>query len=429
MSSRTTGERSGDTAPESRPPESVRRLVCCRCDHRTHDERDLSTLVDDPCALASEVTSHDRVTEAVVLETCNRLEVYASTRTPVDRPAALECIRDALDGAERFNTRVGKDAFEHLCRVACGLESKVLGEDHVLGQVRRAFETATDEGLAGGILTRAADAAVRVGRTARAETGINDGHRSYGVAACEAIAETDDDPGLLVVVGAGEIAEGVAKAATHRWPAARIDIVNRSPAPELLDEFGDEYWPLSALASALEGADAVVTATGAPDPVLTTANASSLDPGTPVVDLANPPDVADAVRALGAYPVTTLSTMQSRIETATEHREEAVPAVEAEIECTVAQFCERERESAAEDTIRALHRQAQAITNRELEQARHQLREGETDPETVLENFASALTGSLLDDPTTQLRAAARDGEDDVIAATNRLFDLADETE
>lgn len=423
MSSRTTGDDSSAPTPERSPPESVRRLVCCSVSHNTRAETDLCSIgSDDPTALATQITAHDRITEAVVLSTCNRLEVYASAHTPNDRETALQVAEGALSDPDSVATFTGQAAFEHLCRVACGLESKILGEDHVLGQVRSAFEDATDEGLTGGVLTRAADAAIRAGKRSRSETDINEGNLSYGSAACEVIA--DVAPERLVLVGAGDLAHGVAKVASHRWEDAQIDVVNRSPAPELRDETGGEFWRLSNLATALDGADAVVTATGAPDPVVTQETVTELAPGTPLVDLANPPDVADAIRESDAYPVTDLAAVQDRIEAANAQREGAVPAVEAEIEATVTRFLERERESVAEDTIRALHRQAQSIQQRELDRAKHQLRAGDADPEQVLENFASSLTSSLLDDPTTHLRAAARDDDDAVIDATHRLFDL-----
>lgn len=410
----------GDDRAGERPPKSVRRLAYCGKSHRTHETARLGDAAPaDPVALARAVTRHDRVTEAVVLATCNRVEVYVSARRPADREDALGAAHDALGGPSTTETATGRGVVEHLFRVACGLESPVLGEDHVLGQVRRAFERAGSAGVAGGVLSRLADAAVQAGRTAREETAINEGHASYGSATCEALAERSV-PDRVVVVGAGEMAESVATAATGRWDAT-VDVVNRSPAPDLASEDG-RYWPLPELDRAVAGADAVVAATGAPEPVLTPAACRGLDPDAVVVDLANPRDVAPAVA--DDHRVVELDEIQTRIEATAERRRAAVAAVESRLAAAVDRFVERERETRAEDTLRALHRRAAEVRESELERARHRLDDGDADPETVLEEFASALTGSLLGTPTDRLRTAAREGDEAVIEATHQLFDL-----
>lgn len=400
---------------------SIRRLVSCRLTHETHTTEQLGAIApDDPTALARRVKRHDRITEAVVLSTCNRVEVYASARTPSDRDAALRAARDALGDPNEVRTAEELDVVEHLARVACGLDSKVLGEDHVLGQVRRAFDRAADEGLAGGVLTRVADHAVSVGASVREETAINEGHVSYGSATCEAIATAEPDPDRLVIVGAGEMATSVAKAAGHHWNA-RIDVVNRSPTDEVASEDG-RYWPLPDLSTALSGADAVVTATGSPEPVLTTETVAALDLDVPIVDLANPQDVAADVREKRL--VTSLDAIQGRVDATVDRRRLAVPTVESRLSDAIERFCTHERESDAEDTLRALHGQAASIREAELERALNRLEAGDADPEAVLSDFASSLTGSLLGTPTDRLRAAARDGDDAVIDAAHRLFDL-----
>ncbi|RZH67529.1 glutamyl-tRNA reductase [Natrinema altunense] len=416
-----------DARPEPEPspvaavPKSVRRLACYRVDHESRSTDELGAIgPDDPVAAARRIAAHDRVTEAVVLSTCNRVEAYLSTRTPADRDAGLEAAREALGDPDGALTETGLAVVDHLFRVACGLESAVIGEAHVLGQVRRTFETALEADLGGGVVTRAADAAVSVGRRCRDETGIAEGTVGYGSATCEAIVDEGGVPDRLVVVGAGELATEVANAAGHRWDC-RVDAVNRSAAPALPTDDGRD-WPLEALERALADADAIVTATGAPDRVVTPEAMRRVGPGTPVVDLASPPDVAEPVRR-SAVPVVALADIQTRIGAAVTDRRAAVPAVDDAVTDAVAAFVDRERENRAEDTLRELHRAAAAIRESELEQAQARLENG-TDPETVLADFASALTGSLLGTPTERLRTAARDGDDAVIDATHRLFDL-----
>lgn len=424
MQTTTPPERASE-APEGRKalPTSVRRLVCCGVASREcASDRGAAVASPDPTALAATIHGHDRITEAVVLSTCNRIEVYASARQPADRDLALDVAREALD-VEPTTVLTGRGVVEHLCRVACGLESEILGEDHVLGQVSRTFDEAAAADRAGGMLNRVADAAVTVGRDARAETAINEGNVGYGSTACAAIAERTQRLDRLVVIGGGEMAESVVRAAEHRW-TPRIDVVNRSEAPDLTSDDG-RYWPLSNQREALSGADAVVAATGATRPVVTAADAAVLDPGTPLVDLANPPDVADAVAA--EFPVTPLAAIQSRADSGRERRSEAVTAVESRVSGAVERFIDRERESRAEDAIRTLHRRAASIRASELERARRRIESGEADVDTVLEDFGSALTSRLLADPTEALREAARDGNDRTVSAAGRLFDLGED--
>lgn len=414
---------SAETESRTGLPSSVRRLACAGVSSRDGDRDEIATArPGDSTALATAIRNHDRITEAVVLSTCNRVEVYVSARGPSDRELALGVARDAID-ADCTTTLAGREVVDHLCRVACGLESEVLGEDHVLGQVNRTFDEAAEEGLAGGVLSRVADVAVAVSREVRAKTAINDGHVGYGSAACAAIAERTPDPDRLVLIGGGEIAEAVVRAAEHRWDP-RIDVVNRSTVTDLPSEDG-QYWPLSALSNALSSADAVVTATGSNQPVLTAEAATVLDAETPVVDLAAPPDVAETVAA--ELPVTSLEAIESRADATRDRRQMAVPSVEARVSEAVERFIERERESRAEDAIRALHRQAASIRGSELDRARQRVEAGETDIETVLEDFASALTSRLLADPTDALREAARDGNEQTVAAARQLFAIQEE--
>ncbi|MHB9288179.1 glutamyl-tRNA reductase [Halobacteriales archaeon Cl-PHB] len=406
-------------------PDSVERLAAVGVTCETHATPRLGDFApDDPVALAREVRARDRVTEAVVLSTCNRVEVFVSARRPADVDQALAAARDVLGSPAEANQQRGLAAVEYVCRVACGLESKIVGEDHVLGQVNRAREAAAEADLATGSLGRAMELAVSVGRTCREETAINEGHVGYGSATCELIGELTT-PDRLVVVGAGEMAESVAKAAGHRWEA-RVDVVNRSPAPELPSEDGTR-WPLADLGEALADADAAVTATGAHEPVVGSSEAGYLDLDAPVVDLANPRDVAEPVRE--THRVVSLDAVQARVDATAERRRAAVPSVEERLAAALDRYVAAERENRAEDTLRALHREAATVRERELDRARQRLAEGEAPPEAVLEEFASAFAGSLLGTPTDRLREAAREGDDAVIDAVHRLFDLSVESE
>ncbi|PAU83338.1 glutamyl-tRNA reductase [Halorubrum salipaludis] len=401
-------------------PESVRRLVCCRITGSDRSGAAVGRAIDDPVATARRVADADRVTGAVAVETCERAAVFVATRTAADRETGIRAAREAL-GVPDPRVERGRTAVEHLTRLACGLESPILGEDHVLGQLRRAFEAAREADLAGGVLTRAADAALAAGRSVRDETRINEGTVDYGSAACDVVAGRSGAPDRLVVVGTGEIGAEVVSAATARWDL-RVDAVSRSPESDL-PAGGGETLSLGALPEAVADADAVVTATGATDPVFGAEAAAALPRTATVVDLATPPDAAPAVRENDPR-VVGLDAVRARVADGLSVRRAAAPAVERRVAAAVERFLDREREARAEDTLRALHREAKAVREAELERARTRLDAGDTDPEAVLEDAMRSLTASLLATPTERLKEAARAGDGETIDAADRLFDL-----
>lgn len=406
-------------------PESLQRLVCLSLSHdAVSTERIGAVAPDDPLVLARDIRTSERITECVILVTCNRVELYASTRTADedDLETALSTAHEALGSSSDVQEYVGLEAVEHLARVACGLESAALGEDQILGQVTDAFEDAQEANLVGGVLSRVAETAVRVGRQCREETGLGDGEMGYGGVLCSCIEDQlGRQPDRLLMIGAGEMAELAARAVKRRWDT-RIDIANRSRNLALTTEDG-EYWQLDQLDQPLQSSDAVVTATGAPGPVLTVEHVAYCEPGTPVVDLANPPDLSAETREQSELAVTDLNDLTTRLRTATQSRQEVVPAVEALVDEAIDRLVAAERESRAEDTLRRLHRKAAQIREGEVERARTRLKSSE-EVEVVLSEFANALTGQLLADPTEALRGAARNGDTETITAAERLFEL-----
>jgi glutamyl-tRNA reductase len=213
--------------------------------------------------------------------------------------------------------------------------------------------------------------------------------------------------------------EEVVSAATARWDP-RVDAVSRSAASDL-PAGGGETLSHEALPRAVAAADAVVTATGASDLVFGTEAAAALPRSATVVDLATPPDVAPAVRESDPR-VVGLDAVRARVDDALSVRRAAAPAVERRAAATVERFLDRERENRAEDTLRALHREAKAVREAEVERARTRLDAADADPEMVLEDAMQSLTASLLATPTERLKGAARAGDDETIAAADRLL-------
>jgi glutamyl-tRNA reductase len=406
-------------------PESLRRVACHSITAETVQNFN-AIAPSNTLETARSIIMVERVTEAFILATCHRVEVYISTRTPAeeDRRAARTAIQDEMSPPGGTQVHTGIDAIRHLARVTAGLKSPVLGEQEIAGQVSTALETAKEADLIAGVLARSGDMALRTSRKCRAETAIDTGTVSYGSAVCEALAAKDSmPPEQLVLIGAGEIAQQVRSAVTSQWNTC-VDVANRSHAPEIPTPEG-RYWPLERLSEAVVDADAIVTATGASQPIFDQSAAQAAGDAV-VVDLARPNDVSAGARACQELQVIDLEEVVETIESTTNQRMAAVPTAESIIENALTRFIEQERENSVEDVLRELHQKAGRIKAAELERAKNRL-DDEADAEAVLEDFASALTGHILAEPTAELRAAARQRNPELIRAARRLFELQTE--
>ena len=268
--------------------------------HRTHGIDGLTTLAGGPAAIADvRAALASRGIEAVLLVTCNRLELYWRSRTPQDDVVVSGSLAAALganagDLGGRASWLTGERAAHHLFRVCAGLESVVIGEAEVLGQARTALETAAGAGrLVGGVFR----AAIRAGRAARSETGIARGSMSVASTAIHWLAaHVALDTCRVLVVGAGDTAR---KAARHLKAVGvrEMVVVNRTPAraEALAATLGAEAVGLDALQDQILLADAIVSAVTVSQWVITRDHmrrrCANADRPLFVVDLAMPPSV------------------------------------------------------------------------------------------------------------------------------------------
>jgi glutamyl-tRNA reductase len=276
--------------------------------------------------------------EVLVLATCNRTELLVAGAA--DAPEAIDAwhrtvLADgstvacpALDGARYHLT--GRAAVTHLARVACGLESSVLGDNEIVGQLRRAAEAAVAAGTLGPRLRRVVDHALMAAKRARARTDIGAGGAGVGSAAASVVlAEAPPEPRVLLL-GAGDAAQVIARELVKRAPV-RLAVANRSPgrAGVIAERFGAEHVPVDTLDSALLDADAVVAATAASTPVLTAARLHALRQRRPgwsplVVDVGMPRNV----EPVPGLRLVALDSLAERTERIRARRADAVPAVE-----------------------------------------------------------------------------------------------------
>jgi glutamyl-tRNA reductase len=278
----------------------------------------------------------------VRLATCHRLELYTEGATPqaaVRLFALWFGLSDAaaLDLTPRLTVRIGETAAEHLMSVAAGLESAVLGEDQIQGQVREAYRAACAAGVAGPLLHRLFHATFRAGRRARGETPLKQGGRSLAGSGVAWLARELGDLGgcTVLVIGAGEMAR-VAAARLRERGVGRLLLVNRTwaKAQSLAALTGAEALPWAWRQRAVNEADGIVCASGAPEPVVPAAwLRSRVFDGSGqrlvVVDLAVPRNVEQPETAVEGLLIADVDGLSRRLADDAGRREGAVRAARA----------------------------------------------------------------------------------------------------
>ncbi len=399
----------------------------------THETAPVDT-IDAACALDQRALVEDLlvsegVTEAVALQTCNRAEAYVVTSDQATGRAALEpWVADLPEEAATWSDHEG--SLRHLLRVAAGLDSLVVGEDQIIGQVREAYADARGIGALGEILEDALLKAIHVGERARTETAINEGVVSLGSAAVSLIAaEREIDGASALVIGAGEMGT-IAPRALSRHDLDELVVANRtrSRAGRVAEELPMDAAARSigALSEALSGVDVVLAATDSDEPIL---GAGAFDPGTCVVDLAKPRDVAPAANmgeTVTLYDLDDLETITERTET---KRAAAASQVETMIERELDHLLAQFKRTQADDAIAGMYEGAERVKRAEVTTALAKLdaQGGLTDDQReTVEAMADALVGQLLAAPTESLREAAAEDDWETINTAMQLFDPSD---
>ncbi len=405
-------------------------VTSARVTHETGGVDDIAAASPDgQRAAVSDLLAHPDVEEAYVLSTCNRIEAYVVTGGEgVGRAVLAELFAGVPEEAVVYAGHDG--SLRHLLRVAAGLESVVIGEDQIIGQVRTAYEDARGVGGIGDLLETSVTKAIHVGERARTETAINEGVVSLGSAAAElAEREAGELAGTTaLVVGAGEMA----RLAAERLAAAGVGeliVANRTlrHAEHVVSELEvpGEAVALPAVGSVAARADVVVAATGSPEPVV---EPEDLAPGegAVVVDLGQPRDVRPAAGDLPGVSVYDLDDIESVTENTRSRRTEAAREVEAMIDAEFDRLVEQYKRARADEVIAAMYESAERTKRREIETAITRLEEdGEvTDAQReVIEAMADSLVGQLLAAPTRSLREAAAEDDWATISTALRLFD------
>lgn len=384
------------------------------------------------------LVSRDDIREAVVLSTCNRTEVYAV----VERfHAAYADIRDFLSAggglsndeiAPHLYSQHDDAAITHLFEVAAGVDSAVIGETEIVGQVRDAWERAMTEGVARTTLNHLFRHALEVGKRARTETAISRSTASMSYAAVEMSKEI---LGTLhgrhvLVVGAGEMGEGVATALS-RAGAGSVTVVNRtqSRGEKLAEKVGATVASISELATELSRADVVLACTGAGTPVISTELVRQARAGSQsallIVDIALPRDVEHGVSELDGVTLRDLDDLNEWARRGLEARAGEVGQVLTIVENEVERFVLDQAQRQAAPLVAQLREAAERVRSAEWDRFSGRLNSLSEEQREVVESLTRGILAKLLHDPSVRLREAAGTPQGERLSAAVRdLFRL-----
>ncbi len=390
---------------------------------------------EDVGDILRDITSSGAASEATILSTCNRTELYCGVdRADGETPASWfsENYRvPSVDIESYLYSHRDEAAVKHAFRVAAGLDSMVLGEPQILGQMKDAFARAHKAGATGKILNRLFQQTFSVAKKVRTDTAIGESAVSVAYAAVSLGNQIFDQlqEQTVLLIGAGDMIELCARHLKEHSVRQMI-VANRTleRARALAAPLGAQAITLREMPARLNEADIVISCTASQLPILgkgAVERALKARKHRPMfmVDIAVPRDIEEEVGALGDVYLYTIDDLKEVVHENLQSRLEAAKEGEQIIDTHVTKFMHWVRSLDTVPSIRALRETADAVRDAELERARRRLALGE-DPEQVMERLARALTNKFMHAPTTALRSAHH-GDDEVLRDTVRkLFNL-----
>jgi len=412
-------------------------ILCLGLSHHTAPVEIRERLYLAPSALKAALNQRADLPEFAILSTCNRLEIYAVAPAENFDPliALIENTSEApLSSFESHLYRYsGTDAITHLLRVTAGLDSLILGEPQILGQVASAYEAARQQGATGPMLSALFRSAIRTGKRARTETAISRNPASISSVAAK-LAQSFV-PNLVsaqvLIIGAGEMAELAVEALRSRG-VRRISVISRTlkRAGQLAARWDGQALTFDNLIEALISADVVISSTSAPHFIITPDRASaalSRRPHRPLVciDIAVPRDVAPEVANLPNVYCYDIDHLQAQFDGAISEREQEVPRVETIIAEEVMAYQAWWQRQEVTPLITGLRAKADAIRRAEVDKVLRRLSHLSDSERGQIEALADSLVNKLLHDPTVRLKAKAQNGHAaDYATAIRYLFGL-----
>ena len=386
-----------------------------------------------------EACAHAGLTEVAILSTCNRTEIYAASEgdeRAIQQWLVDHTAIDAADLAKSYYCYQDQAAVRHMMKVAGGLDSLVLGEPQILGQMKSAFAVAKEAGTLGAELHAIFQQVFHVAKRVRTETAIGENPVSVAYAAVslaqQIFSNLKEDTALLI--GAGETIELVARHLVEQG-IKHIIVANRTldRAQRLAREFNGEAILLADIPEQLHRADLVISSTASQLPLLgkgAVESALKKRKHKPMfmLDIAVPRDIEEQVGELDDVYLYTVDDLHAVIDENKKSRVAAADQAEEIITQGVELFLRQQRALSAVETVKAYRNKAEQLRDLELQKALRSLQAG-GNPEQVLQQLARNLTNKLIHSPTTVLKEASASSRHHVIQVAQELFDLSLNTE
>ncbi len=375
----------------------------------------------------------DHIEEVSILSTCNRTEIYCVTSKDNDKAIIQWFSQFHGLSEDQIKEHIYLHAHEatvrHAMEVACGLDSMVLGEPQIAGQMKTAYALANEHGTIGQLLGKLYQRVFAVSKQVRTDTEIGSSPVSVAFAAVSLAKQIFGDlkQTTVLLVGAGETIE---LAARHLYAQGvrKIIIANRSieRAQKLADEFQGEAIGLQQIGEHLQRSDIVISSTASPLPVIgkgTVERALKKRKHEPIfmVDLAVPRDIEPEVNKLDDIYLYSVDDLHSVINENMENRQQAAAEAHDIIDTQVTHFLDWQRSLGAVDIIAQIRQHTQNISKEVLNKAKKQLAAGQR-PEEVVDYLAHTLTNKFLHQPSTYLRQASQEERDDVLDVAADMF-------
>lgn len=395
----------------------------------------------------------DLIQEAVIVSTCNRTEIYlncsesqplAESDEAATQPNLEEHQQIVTAWLSDFHQLEKKevdascysfgadDVVRHLMKVSCGLDSMVLGEPQILGQIKSAYALSKDLKLIGPSLGRAFQGAFSIAKQVRTDTAIGENPVSVAYAAVTLAERIFSNLSSLnvLLIGAGRTIELVARHLADKG-VTQISVANRTldNALELAAKFEAKGVLLSDIPERLVYADVVVSSTNSQLPLLgkgAVERALKQRRHKPMllVDLAVPRDIEQEVGDIADAYLYSVDDISEVIEDGVKSRQEAADQAQSIIERGVEEYRKQLKSLDAVATLRAFREKAEAIKEQELQRALKSLEKGEA-PEEILNTLARGITNKLIHSPSVAMKKASSEGRDDVLVLSQELFDLS----
>jgi glutamyl-tRNA reductase len=374
--------------------------------------------------------------EAMILSTCNRVEVYGRSEKNTVRAVADFLARYHGRDPEEIHKHLylleGEQAVRHAFRVAASLDSMVLGEPQILGQVKEAYEAAERASSLGSVLNGLRTRSIAAAKRARSETAIGRNAVSLSHVAVELATKIFGalHGRSVLLVGAGKMSELAARQMVRRGARASV-LGGRTfeKAEQLAQSLGGRAAPFEALRAELARADIVISGTGAPGVVILREDveaAQAARHGRPLflIDIAVPRDIAEDAGRVASVFLYDIDDLQQVATANLRERKKESAAAEAIVEQEVQDFIEWRRSLEVVPLLVELRKRADEIRRNEIEKARHRLGPLTPEQEKALEAATTAIVNKLLHAPTVRLKELAGHGQVDHVGLVRRLFDL-----